>query len=660
MHARASIGCAALAAVLCLLTPRVSSGFCGFYVAGADTQLYNNATMVVMMREGTRTVLSMQNNYQGPPEDFAMVVPVPVVLQEDNVKTLKRSIFDRVDKLAAPRLVEYWEQDPCQQFPGGRGFGTIGTGNFGTIGYGSGAGFGGKPQVVVEAEFSVGEYDIVILSAKDALALESWLTGNGYKIPSGAAAYLKPYVERGEKFFVAKVDVKKVKYQDGMATLSPLRVHYDHADFSLPIRLGLINAKDAQDLIVHILARNKRYEVANYENVTIPTNLSVRDGVRDRFGEFYAALFDATLEKNPKSVVTEYAWDASSCDPCPEPALDDSELYTLGLDVLDGNKPPPKRSNMRMGGAAVVQGDLDKNIIRRYLRRKLPRMRACHQTAIDTEPSFTGAVELDFTIDATGMVEKAKVGKLPKGKAAGKFKTCFESVIRSIRFPKPKGGGLVKVKQRYLANAGQTTFVSRGFVLTRLHARYNKDNLGEDLVFKVADAIAGGQGGGEPKEKGARPSSQNTFQGRYIIHHPWTGAVTCESPQRGIWGGPPANKPDKPTLVARDLAFAPRGGMALTAMVAEPIVALDKQPTPPPANDTAKTPTPADGKRPPETPSVGTSPTPDPGTQQAPETEPGKRSSGCAAGGSLPGPLSWALMALLGALLWRRRAVLDQ
>src|SRR5262245_47294680 len=98
-------------ALLALATP--AAAFCGFYVGGADGKLFNNATMVVLMREGTRTVLSMQNNYQGPPENFAMVVPVPVVLQKDNVKTLDRAVFDRVDTLDAPRLVEYWEQDPC-------------------------------------------------------------------------------------------------------------------------------------------------------------------------------------------------------------------------------------------------------------------------------------------------------------------------------------------------------------------------------------------------------------------------------------------------------------------------------------------------------------------------------------------------------------------
>ncbi|MEM9189504.1 MAG: DUF2330 domain-containing protein [Myxococcota bacterium] len=64
------------------LAPATANAFCGFYVGGAEASLYNEATMVVLMWEGTKTVLSMQNDYQGPPEDFAMVVPMPVVLKE--------------------------------------------------------------------------------------------------------------------------------------------------------------------------------------------------------------------------------------------------------------------------------------------------------------------------------------------------------------------------------------------------------------------------------------------------------------------------------------------------------------------------------------------------------------------------------------------------
>jgi hypothetical protein len=312
-----------------------AAAFCGFYVDGAGSQMFADATHVVLMRDGTRTVLSMQNNYKGPPDAFAMVIPVPVVLKETDVKTLPRDVFERVDKMGAPRLVEYWEQDPCT------GWGTIGTGRYGTIGKGSGTGSGygvGAKRdlgVTVEATFEVGEYQIVILSAKDSSGLDTWLRQEGYKIPPGAAPFLAPYVSAGMKFFVAKVDPKKVTFEDGRAMLSPLRFHYDSDEFSLPIRLGLANSGGTQDLIVSILAAS-RYEVANYENVTIPTNLDVRDTVRERFGEFYVALFDATVKKNPGAVVTEYAWQATNCDPCPGPPLGWSDFATLGADVAFG------------------------------------------------------------------------------------------------------------------------------------------------------------------------------------------------------------------------------------------------------------------------------------------------------------------------------------
>ncbi|RLB53989.1 MAG: hypothetical protein DRJ42_10400 [Deltaproteobacteria bacterium] len=311
----------------------VAHAFCGFYVSGADASLYANATMVVMMRDGNHTVLSMQNNYQGPPEDFAMVVPVPVVLQEDNVQTLPREIFDRVDSLAAPRLVEYWETDPCQPPAPPMG---IRMRAMPMAAMAEGASGAGDLGVTVEAEFSVAEYDIVILSARDSDGLDTWLRQQHYNIPEGAEPVLRPYVEAGTKFFVAKVDAERVTFVDGRAVLSPLRFDYDAAEFSLPVRLGLLNSGGQQDLLVHILARGQRYEVANYENATIPTNLVVKDETRWGFGEFYDLIFRRTVAHNPRSVVTEYSWDASSCDPCPVPALDAQEITTLGADVLQG------------------------------------------------------------------------------------------------------------------------------------------------------------------------------------------------------------------------------------------------------------------------------------------------------------------------------------
>src|SRR5215207_5876371 len=105
---------AAFALAFSLALPVTADAFCGFYVAGGDQQMFNDATQVVLMRMGTRTVLSMQNNYKGPPGAFAMVVPVPTVLKEADVKTLPKAVFQNVERMGAPRLVEYWEQDPCQ------------------------------------------------------------------------------------------------------------------------------------------------------------------------------------------------------------------------------------------------------------------------------------------------------------------------------------------------------------------------------------------------------------------------------------------------------------------------------------------------------------------------------------------------------------------
>jgi len=320
-----------------------AQAFCGFYVAPSDAPLYADATMVALMREGTRTALSMSNNYKGPAADFAMVVPVPVVLQKENVKTLKHDVFQKLEQLTAPRLVEYWEQDPCpkpivideSEEPRDMAVAAapMTKSESKAMDY----------KVKIEAQFAVGEYEVVVLSAEESDGLERWLVDNKYNVPKGAGEALAPYVKEQMKFFVAKVDIKKVKMDDkGVAVLSPLRVHYESPDFRLPVRLGLLNSSGKQDLIVWTLSKKGRYELANYPNAFIPTNIDVADGTRKAFGPFYAALFDATLEKHGgKAIVTEYSWQTSSCDPCPTPPLTDLEVSALGGDALLGMKAPP-------------------------------------------------------------------------------------------------------------------------------------------------------------------------------------------------------------------------------------------------------------------------------------------------------------------------------
>jgi hypothetical protein len=556
---------AAVGAVVAGAFSTPAAAFCGFYVAGADAKLFNNATAVVMMRDGTRTVLAMQNNYQGPPESFAMVVPVPVVLQKENVRTLERAVFDRIDQMAAPRLVEYWEQDPCAE--GERdAIGRSGRKLSAPMAAAAEASPGAM-GVTIEAQFAVGEYEVVVLSANDSLGLDTWLRQERYKIPDGAEPLLRPYVAAGSKFFVAKVNVEKVHFDKGMATLSPLRFHYDAEAFSLPVRLGLINSSGTQDLIVHILSRQKRYDVANYPNVTIPTNFDVKENARDQFGAFYASLFDETLRAHPRAVVTEYAWQAMSCDPCPGPTLTASDLVTLGADVLPSVMEAPPLPIVRVTLSPEAQRT---NAPMQWQLQS--QIDPCYRTALASDHKLKGKLEL--TIARTGARVRGG-GEFPPAALAA----CVERAATEI--PAAQRGGVAGTIEVSLESAPNSSVFS-DFVLTRLHARYGKDALGEDLVFRAADPIVGGREVRDAAgrlENEAKRSSFNNFQARYAIRHPWKGPATCANAKFGIWGPPPGDRNARPgPKAARDLAFAPRDGIKLASFVAQEVPELGIQP----------------------------------------------------------------------------------
>jgi hypothetical protein len=214
-----------------------------------------------------------------------------------------------------------------------------------------------------------------------------------------------------------------------------------------------------------VLHPTSRFELANYPNVFIPTNLEVTDEVRKDFPSFYAELFDQTLAKmNNKAVVTEYAWQTTSCDPCPVPPLDPNDLATLGDD----------------------------------------------------------------------------------------------------------------------SQIGQGGFAS--WVLTRLHTRYSKDTLGEDLVFKEAGAAEGGRANWDGTNIASKvvQGGTNNFQGRYIIRHYWSGPVKCDHPTWGRWGGPPSGGGTRQPTAAKGLANAPRGKLALNKVVRSPVPTLGIPGQPPP------------------------------------------------------------------------------
>ena len=380
--------------------------FCGFYVAKADTTLFNQASQVVLVRSEDKTVLTMANDFRGDPKEFAIVVPVPTILAKEQIHVGERAVLQHLDAYTAPRLVEYFDENPClphvyQRFAPRSAAVGVAEPDAQTRAKSLG--------VTIEARYTVGEYDILILSAQESSGLETWLRDNDYRIPTGASVILGSYIKQNMKFFVARVNLDE-QSKVGFTYLRPLQVAYESPKFMLPIRLGTVNAAGPQELFVYALTRRGRVETTNYRTVRLPGDAEVPLFVRNEFPRFYRDMFTQQVKKEDmRAVFLEYAWDMNWCDPCAADPLTPDELRRLGVFWVDGAPAGPSSPGSRG-------------------RRVAPSV------AVDV-------------------------------------------------------------------------------FVTRLHVRYDAAHFPEDLVFQET-------------------ADRTTFQGRYILRHPWKGAEACEAAKR--------------------------------------------------------------------------------------------------------------------------------
>jgi hypothetical protein len=316
--------------------------FCGFYVSKADATLKNKTSQVILVRDGNRNVITMYNDFKGDTKDFAMVVPVPVVLQKSAVKVIDQALFKRLNDYSAPRLVEYYDSNPCEIYKEDRAMAAAADSHLSEVvvtGYGNAKKY---KSVTVEAQYIVGEYDIIMLSAKESTGLKNWLHDNGYKIPANAEEVLDPYIKSNLKFFVVKVNEAEKKKLPGNF-LRPIQISFHSPKFMLPIRLGMANADGDQDLIVYAFTKTGRVECTNYRNVSIPTGNNIPLFVQKNFGSFHENLFSHQWQKENEAVsFLEYAWDVSpqnyvKCDPCIATAPGQQDLMQSGVNWLHQN-----------------------------------------------------------------------------------------------------------------------------------------------------------------------------------------------------------------------------------------------------------------------------------------------------------------------------------
>ena len=94
---------------------------------------------------------------------------------------------------------------------------------------------------------------------------------------------------------------------------------------------------------------------------------------------------------------------------------------------------------VRIGQPSAV-GDLDKAIIRRYIKRNIAKITYCYEKQLLAKPGLQGTVSTQFFISPNGTVASANASGVD-----GEVASCVASVLKAIEFPKPKGGGGVQV-----------------------------------------------------------------------------------------------------------------------------------------------------------------------------------------------------------------------
>lgn len=340
-------GSGAALLTLTALGPTAAHAFCGTYVGTPGEELYSGASQVVIAREGERTVLTFANDYQGNLQEFAMVVPVPTILAEGDVRVVEASHIDRISEYVGPRLVEYqcadfeweeWQNDGGWE--GGGGGCNADDADFDDTDVAFDASVDPPSlDVTVENEFQAGEYDIVILSSEDSGDLVKWLRNEGYGVDDTAVDMLGDYIDSGAYFFAAKVRLDEVPTEpgpEGRPFLTPLQVTYTERSFGLPIRLGTLNSPGTQDLLITTLTSEQAGSIgiANYPEVALTNECMWDEARHGALDAMLDAEMTAQVDANAGAAwVQTYSWSGAKCDPCPGGGpLDADTLAAFGFE----------------------------------------------------------------------------------------------------------------------------------------------------------------------------------------------------------------------------------------------------------------------------------------------------------------------------------------
>jgi HEAT repeat protein len=204
------------------------------------------AQKAIILHDAGREDLLLQVKYEGPLDEFGWLVPVPSV---PRVESGSMEAFYELSQLTQ------------REFRGGdKGYESMAPATLGA----------GGPSVKVIEIKTVGDYEVSVLSARDAGSLARWLKAHDYSIPGGKSAIIDDYISRGWFFVAARISLngrvglrmaasaetrqegavarQRSAIQNKLAQgeLHPLRISFDTPTCVFPLRISAVAGKPSE------------------------------------------------------------------------------------------------------------------------------------------------------------------------------------------------------------------------------------------------------------------------------------------------------------------------------------------------------------------------------------------------------------------------------
>jgi glyoxylase-like metal-dependent hydrolase (beta-lactamase superfamily II) len=207
------------------------------------------------------------------------------------------------------------------------------------------------------------------------------------------------------------------------------------------------------------------------------------------------------------------------------------------------------------GGVDVPRGRLDKEIVRRIIRRHINEVKACYERELIERPMLGGRVMVQFTIGTTGQVIASVLQNSTLGSDRGE--TCIVQAVRRWEFPKPIGGGDVIVSYPFVLTPEPVLILGTSVGPGSVQIAYVDSTLFVHRSYDARGAVSNG-------------IVALTKQGLVLVDAPWTEEQTGAILR---WGLSRLGRPWAGAVVTHDhadragaLAALVRGGVRVAAL----------------------------------------------------------------------------------------------